>query len=135
MSENLDLVRSIYADLARGDFDRGFRTVSEWMHPEFEWVVADGPTAGRFKGVAGMEESAYRMLDAWEELRFEGEEYRELDDERVLVLDHRIGRGKGSGVEVTTKGATVCHIREGRATQLVSYWNRGRALADLGLEA
>jgi hypothetical protein len=26
------------------------------------------------------------FLSAWEEFRFEAEEYRELDDERVLVL-------------------------------------------------
>jgi ketosteroid isomerase-like protein len=104
------------------------------MHPEFEWIVADGPTAGNFRGAAGMEESAYRMLDAWEELRFQGEEYRELDDQRVLVLDHRTGRGKGSGVEVATKGATVYHVRDGKVTRILNYWNREHALADLGLK-
>jgi ketosteroid isomerase-like protein len=129
----LDLVRSIYAHLEHGDFDLGFQTVSEWMHPEFEWIVADGPTAGSFKGAAGMEESAFRMLEAWEDLRFEAEEYREIDDERVLVIDHRTGRGKGSGVEVTTKGATLFQVRDGKTRRLVSYWNRDRALADLGL--
>jgi hypothetical protein len=32
-------------------------------------------------------------------------EYRELDDERVLVLYSYGGRGKGSGIEVGTLGA------------------------------
>ena len=133
MSENLDLVRSLFADLERGDFDRVFQSASEWAHPEFEWIIADGPTAGSFKGVVGAEESFYGMLEAWDELRFEAEEYRELDGERVLVLDRRRARGKGSGVETRTKAAGVVHFRDGKVTRLVMYWDRDRALADLGL--
>ena len=133
MSENLDLVRSISADLERGDFDRVFQSASEWAHPEFEWIIADGPTAGSFKGVVGAEESFYGMLEAWDELRFEAQEYRELDGERVLVLDRRRARGKGSGVETRTKAAGVVHFRDGKVTRLVMYWERDHAFADLGL--
>jgi ketosteroid isomerase-like protein len=133
MSENLDLVRSIYADWERGDFSRVFQTASEWTHPEFELVIADGPLAGSFTGVAEAEASVYGMLGAWEEIRFEVEEYRELDDERVLVLEHRRGRGKGSGVETRTKAAGVVHFRDGKVSRLVMYWEREHALADLGL--
>ena len=134
MSENLDLVRSIYADWERGDFGRVFQTASEWAHPEPEMVIADGPVAGSFTGAAEAEESIYGMLGAWEEIRFEAEEYRELDDERVLVLEHRRGRGKGSGAETRTKAASVFHFRDGKVTRVVIYWDRDRALADLGLK-
>ena len=133
MSEKLDLVRSISADLERGDFDRVFQSASEWAHPEFEWIIADGPTAGSFKGVVGAEESFYGMLEAWDEWRSVAEEYRQLDDERVLVLDHRSARGKGSGVAVETKGAAVYHVRDGKVTKIIFYYDRDRALADLGL--
>ena len=138
MSENLDLVRSLFADLERGDFDRVFQSASEWAHPEFEWIIADGPTAGSFKGVVGAEESFYGMLEAWDEWRFVAEEYRQLDDERVLVLVHALsGRGKTSGLEVRqmpAQSVNLFHVRNGKVTRFVGYWDRDRALADLGLE-
>ena len=51
----------------------------------------------------------------------------------MLVLIHRSGRGKRSGVEVTQQGAHVFHIDDGKVTMFVQYWERQRALADLGL--
>ena len=137
MTANLDVVRSIYADLEREGFSYWVQSngPAEWVHPEieFEFVVADGPTAGSFRGVAGLQQSVRSMLGAWEEFSIEGEEYRELDHERVLVLAVVSGRGKTSALKVGTKGASVCHVRDGKLTRLIIYYDRERALADLGL--
>jgi ketosteroid isomerase-like protein len=132
MSENLDLVRSLYAAWERGEFSS-----NDWADPEIEWVIADGPTAGSWTGVAAMVASFRDMLGAWEDMRVHAQEYRQLDDERVLVLIERSGRGKTSGVEVgqfQTGGACVLYVRGGKVTRLVNYYDRDRALADLGLE-
>jgi hypothetical protein len=80
-SANLDLMRSLYAAWKRGDFSS-----VEWAHPDIEYVIADGPSPGTSTGLPGLGESWRGILDTWEDFRFEAEEYRELDNERVLVL-------------------------------------------------
>ena len=133
MSENLDLVRSIYAAWERGDFSS-----AEWAHPEIEYVIAHGPSPGSWKGLGAMAEGQRDFLRAWEGFRSVADEYRELDDHRpLLVLDHLSGRGKTSGVEVgqmRTDTASLFHVRGGKVTRLVAYLDRDRALADLGLQ-
>ena len=67
----------------------------------------------------------------------EAQDFRELDDERVPVLTRISGRGKTSGVDLEhmrTWGAALFYIRDGKVTKHVVYFERDRALADLGLE-
>jgi ketosteroid isomerase-like protein len=132
MSANLDLVRSIYAASDRGDF----LSSVEWADPEIEFVIADGPSPGRPMGLTEMTKFWRDFLDNWEAWSVEADEYLELDEERVLMLNHFSGRGKTSGVEIghlRARGAGLFHIRSGRVTRVVLYWERERALADLGL--
>ena len=130
MSENLDLVRSIYADWERGDFSR-----VDWADPSLELVSPDGPEPGCWVGVARAGEAWHNFLRAWEDLRAEAEAYREIDPERVLVLVRNSGRARASGVDVAQvrAGANLFQIHAGRVTRLVVYFERDRALADLGL--
>jgi ketosteroid isomerase-like protein len=130
--ENVEVVRSIFGAWERGDY-----TSAEWAHPEIGLVIVDGPTPGSWTGVAAMAEAWRETLSAFEELRPEADEYRALDDERVLVLMHFSGRGKTSGLEVGDihmKGANLFHVRGGKVSKLVLYWDRERAFADFGLE-
>jgi hypothetical protein len=128
----VDLVRSIYADWERGDFGD-----VESAHPEIELVFADGPTPGSWTGIESATVAWRDFLRTWVEYRVEAGEYLELDNGRVLVLDHERGSGKLSGLDIgdiKAKGASLFRIRYGKVTRLVIYWDRDRALADLGLE-
>jgi ketosteroid isomerase-like protein len=130
-SANLDLVRSIYADWKRGDFSR-----IDFADPGIEIVNADGLERGSWTGVSAWMERRDDLLSAWEEFTVKADEYRELDDERVLVLGHYSGRGTASGLDLAEMGpkpAALFHVRHGKVTRLVVYFDRGRALADLGL--
>jgi ketosteroid isomerase-like protein len=128
--KNVEIVRSIYAAWSRGDFSS-----VEWADPEIEYVIVDGPEPGSWNGRAAMAETMRSILNTWENARIEADEYIELEDERVLVLNHVSGRGKTSGLDVggmKRNGAAILQIRDGRVTRYVSYNDRDRAFADLG---
>jgi len=128
--ENLDLVRSIYATWERGDFQS-----TDWADSDIDYEYAEGPSPGTWKGLDGMAEGFREWLSTWEDFHLSAEAYRQLDGERVIVLDRLSGHGKISGLEIgQAKGATLFHVRGGKVTRLVIYWDRERALADLGLE-
>ena len=130
-STKLDLVRSLYAAFGRGDYDS-----SDWAHPEIEFVSVDGPTPGSWKGPEGMTEGWRDFLSAWDDLRIEVDEYREVDDERVLAFVHLSGRGKRSGLELErmhANAAALWQIRDSKVRRCAYYWDRERALAELGL--
>ena len=131
MSENLDLVRSIYAAWERGDFSR-----TAGLHPEITWAYVGGPEPSSGTGMAGMAAPMRDWLHAWNEWRIEATDYRELDGERILVFCRGVGRGKTSGVDLgqlSTDGANLFEVHDGKVTRLVIYWHRDLAFADLGL--
>ena len=130
MSENLDVVRSIFTAWERGDFGS-----ADWAAPEFEYMFADGPSPGRWKALAGIAKAWGDFLGAWEVYRHRAKEYRELDDERVLVVVHRRALG-GSGRSQSPQpdSAGVFHLRDGKVSKLEIYWDCNRALVDLGLK-
>jgi hypothetical protein len=132
MSENLDLVRSICSSWERGDF-----SAADWADPGIEYVHADGPDPTVSRGLPAMRAAVGERASVWRDFRFVPDAQRELDSERVLVLGHRSGRGRTSGLdldEVPMSGAMMFHISGGKVTRLVAYFDRDRALADLGLK-
>src|SRR6478735_2570156 len=99
MSQNLDLVRPIYAAWERGDCGH----------------AGGGPADGSWRGLDGMAEGFRNYLSAWEEFRVQADEYRELDDGRVLVLTWYSGRGKTSGLNLGSRAneGRRCFTSEG----------------------
>ena len=127
----MELVRSILEAWAKGDFSS-----AEWADPDIQVVAADGPAPEVWRGVGEMARGWREYLSEFDDFRAEAEEYRRLDDERVLVLLRNSGRGKASGAELgemRSRGANVFHVRNGKVVKLFLYWDRDKALADLGL--
>jgi len=131
VAANLDLVRSILADWERGDWSS-----ANWAHPQIEFTFGGGPTAGTWRGPAGIAEGWRDFLAAWDGFRVEADEYREIDDERILVLTRWGGRGRTSRLDLdqmSTESAVAFQLRDGKVTRLVPYFDRDRAFAELGL--
>jgi ketosteroid isomerase-like protein len=128
-SGNLDLVRSIYAAWERGDFSS-----AEWADPQIEFGYADGPEPGTWTGVDEMSARYGDWLRGFKNFRAEPEEYLIADDQRILVFVRNTGRGRTSGLEFEQRSvANFFEIRGGKVARLILYWDRGRALADVGL--
>jgi ketosteroid isomerase-like protein len=131
VSANLELVRSIFVDWERGDWSS-----AEWADPVIHFEMVGGLVEGSWDGLSEMARAWGEMLGAWEDLRTDAEEIRELDDGRVLVLLRNQGRGRESGIEIgeiSVKAANLFTIRDGKVTHLILYWDRHRALAEIGL--
>jgi ketosteroid isomerase-like protein len=132
MSANVDLVRSIFADWERGDFNR-----ADWADPEIEFTIADGPDPSISLGLAAMAKALRARLSAFSDFRVEADEYRAIDDVRVLVLNHAVGgRGKTSGHQlpsIAVPGADLFYVEGGKVTRLTVYFDREHVFADLGL--
>jgi hypothetical protein len=129
--ENLVLVRAILAEWERGNFSS-----VEWAHPRIEFAVIDEPGAQLDRGVAAMAHRWREFLAAWDDYRVEAEEYRALSEGRVLVALRAQGRGRSSGLEIgatsgSRRSATLFHLRGGKVTRLIPYFDRERAIADV----
>jgi ketosteroid isomerase-like protein len=129
VSENLELVRSIYVQWERGDFRR-----IDWADPHIELVIAEGLEGDSFNGLDAAAKGWREWLSGWDGYRAHAHEYRDLDADRVLVLGRMNGRGRISGIRSETETANVFHVRGGRVVRLTLYRDRTRAFADLGLD-
>jgi ketosteroid isomerase-like protein len=130
MSENLELVRSIYARWGRGDFSK-----TDWADPRIEFVYAGGPEPASWTGVTSMDARWREWLRDWVDFRAEALEYRVVDDSRVLAIVRNRGRGKASGVELEQRSVgNLFEIHDGKVTRLVVYLDFALARSDLGLE-
>jgi len=111
---------------------------AEWADPGIEFVQPDGPEPSRATGLAEMATAWRKRLNAFAGVRVEAEEYRELDDSRVFVLVRSRGVAQTSGIDLGQvaggRTALLASLRDGKVTRLVLYFDRDRALADLGLE-
>jgi ketosteroid isomerase-like protein len=97
-------------------------------------VIADGPAPGNWTGLVAMAEAWRDLPRGTDDVRAEADEHRELDSERVLALTRYSGLGKASQIRVGGPAAILFHLRDGKVRRFVFYWDRDRALADLGLE-
>src|SRR5205085_386903 len=91
--------------------------------PEIEYVIADGPDPGVWRGRAAMAKAWGDVLSAYAEYRTVVDEIREIDEERVLVLGSFGGRGKASGIgafEGMRTAASLWQVRNSRSEEHTS---------------
>lgn len=132
--QNLELHRWLVDAFNRRDYDR-FATK---LDPDVEWVPAlitraDNRPRDEFRGIEGFWRWVAETNEVMDEFTVEAEEYRDLGDDRVLLLGRIRGRGRASGAEVRAELGQVLTIREGRVVSYHGYLGRAEALQAVGL--
>ena len=129
--ENVEMVRRAYDAFLRSDWN----SLSELIDPDFEFRgTVGGLEEGRIARGAQQFREVFEKedLDAWDERRFEPEDFIDAGD-CVVVLQREYRRGRGSGVELETETAIVFGMRGGRIMHIQGYMDRFLALEAVGL--
>ena len=127
---SVELVRSLYDDFARGDFEAALGKLDEdvqWGAPP---DVPDQPEP--FRGRQGVIEGFTRFMGAWEQLDAEVEECTAVGD-AVLVVTRWVGRSRGTGIEVEQRHGQLFEFRDGRVVRVRQFREPEDARREAGL--
>lgn len=128
-SEAEQLCRLAYARYSEGDFD-GLLALFD---PAVEvYVAPPNFESGTYRGHDEYRRLIERWATAWDEMRIEPGELEARGDWVLAVVDY-VGRGAGSGVEITQRSWEVSLWRDGRCRDYRVYWDEQqgrRAFAD-----
>jgi ketosteroid isomerase-like protein len=111
---------------ASGDFE-GLR---EFIHPDFEWHIAQDLVA---RGLEGMEAASRSWQEAFEWWDLETEDFIDAGDSVVVAIRAR-GQTRSSGVIVEDRYYHVCTIRDGKLWRIRHFGDRREAAHAAGLE-
>jgi ketosteroid isomerase-like protein len=118
---------------------RGFEHFIATREPLWETLVEniairdhDIPDSGEYQGYAGLAQWREDWSAAWDDWRWEPEEFIDAGDRVVAVL-RVYAKGRGSGVDVERVDGAVWTLREGKFIRLELYGCNAEALKAVGL--
>jgi ketosteroid isomerase-like protein len=115
--ENVELVRRVYEEWARGDF-----TNTDDFDPDIAFEMADWPHQTTAHGIEDMWRTWRGTLSAFADFRSIPVEYVDYG-RNVLVLNRIEGSGKESGAEVSADVASVLTVDGGKVVKIALYWD------------
>jgi len=129
--ENLELVRALYRRLGQGDYFGATEFGEDLVFARHGKVL--GLLEGEWHGVGEIRSAVLEYLRSWEDLRNELVEIREVDDDRVLVFERQVGRGRASGLVMEQEMASLFTLRDRKIIRWEAYWERADAVKAAGL--
>ena len=132
--ENVELVRWLVDAFNTRDL-KGFAAK---LHEDVEWIPAlitraEAGPEDEFRGIEGFWRWIAATDEAMSEFQVVAEAYRDLEDDRVLLLGLVVGRGRASGAEVRAELGQVFTVRDGKLASYRGYLDRAEALEAVGL--
>jgi ketosteroid isomerase-like protein len=122
--ENVEALRQIYAEWARGNFAAGV----ELYAPDVvcTWQVPEGRIYSH--GVQEVGPNFREFLRQWRQFRIEPDEFIELDERCILAVVRVYGSGKHSGAETAARNFHVWVFKQGEIVEQHIYFDRSAAL-------
>ena len=127
--ESLEVARKAHQHLNDGDIDALIVLCDDDFELDMTARVLNPDT---YRGHEGIRRFYREVSDVWEEFRWEPLSFFDTAD-KVVVLLHSHGRGRGSGLEMARNAAMVWTIDEGRAKSVRFYTDQAEALEAAGL--
>jgi ketosteroid isomerase-like protein len=129
--ESLATVAAIHDALARGESP----AASGLLHPDIEYVnPPDAVEPGIRRGVDALEEAMRSIHDAFDDVRIEVREMKDVGDQVVVVATYT-ARGRRSGVQRQNEDGYVWTVRDGQAIRFQWFNDPDQALEAVGLSA
>jgi SnoaL-like protein len=126
--ENVTVVRTAVANFARTG---GFGSL---LAPDAALVNAPGsPFSVKGSGPTALQEWVEEIDEAFEEWEFRPDEVLDTPSDKVVVLSHAWGRGRGTRLETEMELNVVYTVARGRITRIEGFLTRREALEAAGL--
>jgi len=129
--ENVEIVRRSIELWSEGDADEALKMAADDL--VMDWSNSIGPAKGIYRGKEAARKFWAAFVDAFGRLRWDLEEIIEVDESRVIAVNHFRARGRGSGIDVDAVGAQLWTMSEGKARSIKLYQSKAEALEAAGL--
>jgi ketosteroid isomerase-like protein len=134
---SLEIVRSVYGfnwAATRGR-ETGLGRMAAVVAPDFEAHLSP-ETGGRVvTGIEELRQFGYALEQDFAELTYDGEEFRELPDGRIVVLGTIHGRGRQSSLPLEGQFGHVWTFAGGRPRSIEAFLDHARALKAAGVDS
>jgi ketosteroid isomerase-like protein len=122
---DMGLIREIYDHWNRGEVEATLAHV----HPDIEWHTRWLGTPEVYRGHDGLRAFFAAIAEAWDDLRVEPERFVPVSDNRAVVIERLIGRGRGSGIEVDMHVYEAVTASDGLVLKRDVFYSLDEALA------
>ena len=129
--ENVEIVLRALDSINRGDIDAALEAAA--ADYEMDWSNSIGPLKGVHRGREEVVKFWLSFLDAFDSLHWIPEEIIDIDESRLIVVNHVRMRGRSSGVQVEGRGAQLWTFRDGKARSIKLFQSKAEALEAAGL--
>src|SRR5215216_940092 len=129
--ENVEIVLRALDSINRGDIDGALEPAADDF--EMDWSNSIGPLKGIHRGREEVMKFWLSFLDAFDSLQWVPEEIIDIDESRVIVVNHVRMRGRSSGVRVEGIGAALWTFRDGKARSIKLFQSKAEALEAAGV--